>query len=113
MDKVLIVNMLMGSLFRYKLQNLHNISDTKIQSINDEIENFVWTGKHHKLNFNILIAPKDKGGLGLFSISNTDIRSLAEHFLQCKDITLLLKANLHYNHAVKLFPKKGFLEYYV
>ena len=121
--KVLIVNSLIGSLYVYKMQLLHAISNQHFQEIEACIQNFIWKGKRPKLSLSILMQPKDQGGLGLVNLrykhksllikwvqiarQNASIKTLANASLGY-DLDLLIRANLNKKDCNKLFPKGNF-----
>ena len=47
--KILVVNVLMGSLFVYKMSTLSNFPDTVIKEAEKKIVNFLWNGKKAKI----------------------------------------------------------------
>ena len=65
MEKVTVINMLIASIFMYRMTVLPMMSEKKEKSINAAISKFIWNGARPKILQNILTLPKDKGGLNL------------------------------------------------
>ena len=63
MGRVLVMNTLVKSLFVYKFSVLLELDEDIVNSIQSLIWNFVWRGKHAKINFELLKRPKEHGGL--------------------------------------------------
>ena len=70
--KVLIVNMLIGSLFVYKMSVLPTISPEIVQKMNRMIHAFLWNGKKAKISLEVLQCNKTDGGLGLVNLKKKD-----------------------------------------
>ena len=99
MGKILIVNTLISSLFVYKMQVLPMCPEKIIESIESEIQKFLWKGKRAKISFEILKCSKDMGGLGL-----VDIRA--------KQISLMLKwVKISYKNNIIQSLMYSFLEH--
>ena len=64
MGKVLVVNMLLSSLFIYKLTVLPAILDDILEKYNQAVTDFLWNGKRPKIPLDILQACKEPRGTG-------------------------------------------------
>ena len=118
--KTLIINSLLSSLFVYRMQLLHTISEDKFIEFDKIVEDFMWVGKKPKIPLWILQQPKDQGGLGLTNLrikhlsllskwiymSRNDDRMacLARTVLNIQDLDLLIYANLNKADCDKLLP---------
>ena len=60
--KILIVNVLMSSLFIYRMQVLAPIDKDSLNKIDQVIEKFLWKGKRAKLSLHVLRKEKQYGG---------------------------------------------------
>ena len=72
MGKVLIVNVLIASLFVYKMTVIPRISDSYVRKLNDMINNFLWQGKRPKIAITDLQASKNLGGMELVDFELKD-----------------------------------------
>ena len=70
--KVLIINSLVGSLFVYKMSVLPAISTELVQSINKQIQNFIWNDKRPKIPLQTMQKSKEEGGLALVDLHKKD-----------------------------------------
>ena len=70
--KVLIVNILIGSLFVYKMSVLPTISECYVTQLNKIINDFLWNGKRAKIALTTLQMEKHNGGLGLVNFALKD-----------------------------------------
>ena len=66
--KVLIVNMLMGSLFVYKMTTMLALSTVNLKEIEGIIREFLWNGKKTKIALKTLQGLKDQGSLNLIDV---------------------------------------------
>ena len=85
--KVLIANSLIISRIVYVL-NLSHVPDGIIKKLKDAIVDFIWSGKRHKIKYDVLISSVEKGGLGLLDIENMKCA------LRCKFIKRLLMLSI-------------------
>ena len=123
--KVMIVNALIGSLFVYKLQILHDIPANIIAQTETVINDFIWNGKMPKIPLKTLQINKDHGGLCLISLqfkqnallckwpvfchNNRKIRNLARAFLgELVNENYIWKLNLSIKDSETIFNGKTF-----
>ena len=78
MGKVLLINVLIGSLFVYFMQVLPLMSDEKYKSIEKVITNFLWDGKRPKIPISVLQLNKMKGGLNLVNLKQKHVALLVQ-----------------------------------
>ena len=123
LGKVLIVNALIASLFVYKFQVIHYISEARYQKAEEMIEKFIWNDKKPKIKLNILMLSKENGGLGLVNLRlkhqalimgwikkckyDEILYKLAQHFLKGK-FELLCRANLNQKDFASIRQSDGF-----
>ena len=69
MDKILIINTLMSSLFVYKMLVLPNMDNRQVVCIEKLCNEFIWKGKRPKIKMSVLQNPKHKGGLKLVNFA--------------------------------------------
>ena len=63
--KILIINVLMGSLFVYKMSTMLNLTPVQIRTVEQLFHNFIWSGKKAKISLYTLQRQKYQGGLRL------------------------------------------------
>ena len=68
MGKILVVNMLMGSLFVYKMFTYATLSTHVLAKFYDVVNKFIWKGKKSKVRTQLLMAPKHRGGLKVINM---------------------------------------------
>ena len=107
MGRTLIVNTLIESKLVYRLSVLSELDVIISQQIQDLIWSYIWEGKRAKINFNILSAPKDHGGLRLCDIRAKHTALLCQWVLVLRDDGILRRA-LH--NAIPMGIKPAFLE---
>ena len=71
--KITVINVLMASIFVYKMCVLPSLPSRIIKNINNEIVRFLWSGRKAKIPLNILQGPKSTGGLNLVDLRLKDI----------------------------------------
>ena len=125
MGKVLVVNMLIASLFMYKLQVLPMIPKDIVAKVEDAITKFIWNNKRAKLPLSTLYKEKHFGGLGLANLEkrqkslaiqwiniacqNKFIANLAEYYLgPAYSINLIWQCNIKAQDASKTFESAGY-----
>ena len=72
MDKIVIINSLIYSLFVYRMNVLPKISIKSRNDFNDIVNKFIWDGKTKKIPDKMLTANKEQGGLALVNIQLKD-----------------------------------------
>ena len=70
--RVLIINMLIVSLFVYKMQVLPRMSNKLIETIKKEITQFIWNNSRPKISYDFMIMDRHNGGAGLVDIVAKD-----------------------------------------
>ena len=70
--KINVVNVLIGSLFVYKMSVLPNIPESIVKKIEKIITEFIWSKKKAKIPLRTLQANKASGGLGLINLHIRD-----------------------------------------
>ena len=125
MGKVMIVNSLIGSLFVYKMQVIHEIDDTLFQKIENSMSSFVWDNKRPKIPLSTLMLPKHEGGLGLVNLcakhksllmkwvqnvqNNNTLFALCKYFSgPVADNNLCWTTNLHANDVDSIVKNNSF-----
>ena len=100
--KTLIVNVLIASLFVYKMSVLPSIEESFIKDFETVITNFLWDGKKPKISLNDLKMPKSQGGVGLVDIRLKD-KSLKAAWVKmlCDDELLSKTAYQKLNNVIK------------
>ena len=71
--KIMIVNVLVASLFVYKMSVLPTIPESIIKALNKVIERFIWNGRRPKIKLEILQISKQNGGAGLVNFEYKDM----------------------------------------
>ena len=66
--KVLIINVLIASMFVYKMLVLPDISRNLMKKTEQQFRDFLWSGKKSKIALKTLQAPKSQGGLQLIDL---------------------------------------------
>ena len=66
--KILVINSLIGSLFVYRVSVLSNIPQRYINQFYELVENFLWGEGKPKVTTDILMLPKDQGGMQLVNL---------------------------------------------
>ena len=122
--KIIIINTLMASLFYYRMQTIHVLTNKHIDMYYKVINDFLWKGARAKISLSTLQCSKINGGLGLTNITNKHsallvkwisiarshptVANLANYFLNVEDCNLIWRANLHYTHVKKLWLTNNF-----
>ena len=70
--KVIIFNALISSLFVYRMTVLPAMSNLMTQRLKQSLINFLWNGAKPKVNYQVLIMDKKRGGLNLCDIVTKD-----------------------------------------
>ena len=65
--KIIIVNVLMASLFVYRMTVLPKIPNKYLRELKENIDKFLWNNSRPKIKQEILCLPKDKGGVKLIN----------------------------------------------
>ena len=124
MGKVLLVNSLFASLFVYKMQTIHYISDNRFQEAEWVISEFLWSGKKAKIPMKILTASKYDGGLGLVDLrakhmslliksihlaqNHPQLHELAAYFCGIVNMESITKANLNVKDSNLVLPGNNY-----
>ena len=67
--KINVINVLIGSLFVYKMLVLPNLTNKMVKKIQQIFTDFIWNFRRPKIALKILQARKTEGGLGLVNIT--------------------------------------------
>lgn len=77
--KVMVINSLVASLFVYKMAALPSLPGEVIARYDKIIHNFLWNGKRAKISTDILVKPREHGGLRLVNLQCRDNASMDTH----------------------------------
>ena len=72
LGKVMIVNVLVTSLFEYRMAVLPKMTTAMFKSMKMEITKYIWNGAKAKIPYNMLIQSKNEGGAGLVDLETKD-----------------------------------------
>ena len=67
--KVLVVNTLIVSLFVYRMSALEFMEKDLYTEFKDMVMKFIWNGSKPKIPYDVLILPKEEGGMGLIDLA--------------------------------------------
>ena len=124
MGKILLVNMLMASLFVYKMSVIPKLSKQQLQRIKKIISQFLWDGKKPKIPINVLQNAKKFRGLKLVNLelhhkalsmqwvaklhNRSNIKSLSECFLKTDPFINIWECQLAEKDVLTLFLEDSF-----
>ena len=123
MGKILIVNVLIGSLFVYKMTTMCDMTKEQIYQVECMIREFIWSGKRPKIAYELLQKDKKDGGLRLVNIKAKQkkikigwifkdldpfIKSSMYQSLDRNITELIWRCNIHSRDVKPLFPGKDF-----
>ena len=88
--KITIINVLVASLFVYKMTVLPSIPQKYVKQLNTMMSRFIWNQKRAKIPLNVLQLSKDMGGAGLVDFAKKDI-SLKTSWIQTLQTDVFLE----------------------